>query len=122
MRLSLALAAIVLALSIHSASAQQSDDEASIRAVLAQETEGWDKFDAKEVASTFTTDAVWQNPFGVRIHGNAELEKFLTDLMARPDIVPVKAPCQRRSWTSASPHPPPLPCGATRRLKASSTM
>ena len=32
----------------------------------------------------FTEDAVWQNPFGVRLHGRVELEKFLTDLLARP--------------------------------------
>jgi uncharacterized protein (TIGR02246 family) len=59
-------------------------DDAAIRAVLARETEGWDRFDAKEVASVFTIDAVWQNPFGVRLHGKAEIESFLTDLLARP--------------------------------------
>jgi uncharacterized protein (TIGR02246 family) len=64
--------------------AQQSRDEADVRAVLAQETEGWNQFDAKKVASTFTSDAIWQNPFGVRLHGAAEIEKFLTDLLARP--------------------------------------
>ena len=64
--------------------AQQAGDEAQIRAVLARETEGWDQFDAKKVASTFTADAVWQNPFGVRLHGAAEIEKFLTGLMSRP--------------------------------------
>ena len=89
MRLSLALALAALSLSLHPATAQQSTaqqsaDEAAIRAVLARETEGWDKFDPHQVASSFTDDAVWQNPFGVRLHGNKELEKFLTDLMARP--------------------------------------
>ena len=62
----------------------QSADEAAVRAVIDRETEGWAKFDSKEVASVFTEDVVWQNPFGVRIHGRADLEKFLTDLMARP--------------------------------------
>ncbi len=66
------------------AHAQQSGEEAAVRAVLARETEGWDQFDAKKVASTFTSDAIWQNPFGVRLHGSAEIEKFLTDLLARP--------------------------------------
>ena len=63
---------------------QQSTDEAAVRAVIARETEGWDKFDSKQVASVFTDDAVWQNPFGVRLHGRADIEKFLTNLMARP--------------------------------------
>ena len=65
---------------------QQSSDEVAIRAVLARETDGWNKFDARQVASTFTTDALWQNPFGVRLHGQAEILKFLTDLLARPRL------------------------------------
>jgi uncharacterized protein (TIGR02246 family) len=84
MRLSLALSIALLSLSVHPAPAQHSTDEAAIRAVLAHETEGWDKFDPHQVASSFTDDAIWQNPFGVRLHGNKELEKFLTVLMARP--------------------------------------
>lgn len=82
--LPIALAVVVLALALPSARAQQSPDEAAIRAVIARETEGWDKFDPKEVVSTYTDDVIWQNPFGVRIHGRAEMEKFLTDLLARP--------------------------------------
>ena len=27
---------------------------------------------------------IWQNPFGVRLHGRREVETFLTDLLARP--------------------------------------
>jgi uncharacterized protein (TIGR02246 family) len=85
MRVQWFLFAVMLAVGLPSARAQQqSSDEAAIRAVLARETEGWDRFDAKEVASKFTSDAVWQNPFGVRLHGRAEIEKFLTDLLARP--------------------------------------
>jgi len=84
MRLPVLLGVVFFALAIPAAHAQQSTDETAIRAVLARETEGWDKFEPKEVASTFTEDAIWQNPFGVRLHGSAEIEKFLTDLMARP--------------------------------------
>ena len=84
MRLPIVLTVAILALALQSAHAQQPTDEAAIRAVLARETEGWDKFDPKEVASTYTDDVIWQNPFGVRIHGRAEMEKFLTDLLARP--------------------------------------
>jgi len=82
MRMTLALALLGFLASV--ARAQQSTDEAAVRAVIARETEGWDKFDSKEVASVFTEEAVWQNPFGVRLHGRAEIEKFLTNLMARP--------------------------------------
>ena len=81
-RLPILLAALLLALP--QAHPQQPTDEAAIRAVLAREAEGWDKFDPKEVVSTYTDDVIWQNPFGVRIHGIADMEKFLTNLLARP--------------------------------------
>jgi len=84
MRLPIVLAVVILAVALQSAHTQQLTDEGAIRAVLARETEGWNKFDPKEVVSTYTEDAIWQNPFGVRIHGTAEMEKFLTDLLARP--------------------------------------
>jgi uncharacterized protein (TIGR02246 family) len=84
MRLPIVVTVAILALATQSAHTQQSTDEAAIRAVLAREAEGWDKFDPKEVVSTYTDDVIWQNPFGVRIHGAAEMEKFLTDLLARP--------------------------------------
>jgi len=93
-RLRIVLPIVLLALTLQPAHAQQSTDEAAIRAVLARETEGWNKFDPKEVVSTFTEDAIWQNPFGVRLHGRAELEKFLTDLLARPGF---------RAGTSTAP-------------------
>jgi uncharacterized protein (TIGR02246 family) len=88
--------AIQVVVAVQTARAQQSTDQAAIRAVLARETEGWDKFDPKEIVSTYTDDVIWQNPFGVRIHGKADMEKFLTDLLARPgyragkSTVPVK--------------------------------
>jgi uncharacterized protein (TIGR02246 family) len=69
---------------MQSAPAQQSTDEAAVRAVMGREAHGWDTFNAKEITSTFTDDLIWQNPFGVRIHGKADFEKFLTDLLARP--------------------------------------
>ena len=96
MRLLLTLPALLFALTAPTLTAQPSSDEAAIRAVIAQETEGWQKFDPKQVSSLFTQDAVWQNPFGVRLHGSAEIEKFLTNLMARPgyraasDTIPPK--------------------------------
>ena len=84
MRPSLALSLALLSLALPAARGQQPSDETAIRTVLAHETEGWNTFNVKEVVSTFTDDAIWQNPFGVRLHGNKDLEKFLTDLFARP--------------------------------------
>jgi uncharacterized protein (TIGR02246 family) len=84
MRLSVILTVVILVLTLQTAYTQPSSDEAAIRAVLAREAEGWAKFDPKEVLSTFTEDVIWQNPFGVRLHGKAEIEKFLNDLLARP--------------------------------------
>ncbi len=84
MRLSFALSVALFSLPFAAAQGQQSTEERAIRSVLARETDGWNKFDAKQVVSTFTEDVIWQNPFGVRIHGSGEMEKFLTDLLARP--------------------------------------
>jgi len=64
--------------------AQQASEEAAVRAVITREWDGWTGLNAKQVASSYTDDAIWQNPFGVRIHGRVDLEKFLTGLMARP--------------------------------------
>jgi uncharacterized protein (TIGR02246 family) len=84
MRIGLSLPLALLTFLPTLAPAQQTTDEAAVRAVLARETDGWDRFDSKQVASVFTEDAVWQNPFGVRLHGRAEIEKFLAELMTRP--------------------------------------
>ena len=84
MRILATLSFALLALTLQPIYAQQPGDEAAIRALIARETEGWDKFDPQQVASVFAEDAVWQNPFGVRLHGRTQIEKFLTGLMARP--------------------------------------
>jgi uncharacterized protein (TIGR02246 family) len=65
-------------------SAPGAGDEAAVRAAVLRELDGWSKFDAAEVASCYTVDTTWQNPFGVRIHGRADLQKFLTRLFERP--------------------------------------
>lgn len=62
----------------------RASDEDSVRAVFNGEAAAWARFDAKGVASFYTPDATWQNPFGVRIHSSADLEKFLTHLFQRP--------------------------------------
>lgn len=84
----LQVAIILAAISItYGASAQSTSaggEEAAVRAVAMREIDGWAKFDAAQVASCYTADATWQNPFGVRIHSRADLEKFLTKLFQRP--------------------------------------
>jgi uncharacterized protein (TIGR02246 family) len=85
MKLVHCLSIAILLLSFQPSPAQKpSGDEAQVRALVARETEGWAKYDAKQVASCFTADAIWQNPFGVRLHGSAQLERFLNNLFARP--------------------------------------
>jgi uncharacterized protein (TIGR02246 family) len=59
-------------------------DEEAVRGVMVQEIAAWARYDAKGVASLYTGDAIWQNPFGVRLRGGPELEKFLNRLFQRP--------------------------------------
>ena len=60
------------------------DDQADIRAIVNRIEDGFDKYDAKEIAGAYTADAIWQNPFGVRLRGRDQIEKFLTKLFQRP--------------------------------------
>ena len=101
---------------------QQSSADVAIRSVLARETDGWNKFDAGQVASTSTTDAVWQSPFGVRLHGQAVILKFLTELLARPGYRAGTSTRRRRFLTCALPRLPRRPSGAMKRLTAWSTI
>lgn len=80
----LLIVALALPLYIGLDQPARASDESDVRAVVARENEGWSKYDAREVASVFTSDAIWQNPFGVRLHGSIELEKFLSGLFQRP--------------------------------------
>jgi uncharacterized protein (TIGR02246 family) len=65
-------------------SAPVGGEEAAVRAVVLHELDGWAKVDPAQVASCYTVDTTWQNPFGVRIHSRADLQKFLTILFQRP--------------------------------------
>ena len=78
----LALVSMNFAVSAQSASVE--GEEAAVRKVILHEFDGWTKFDPAQVASCYTVDTTWQNPFGVRIHSRAVLEKFLTNLFQRP--------------------------------------
>jgi uncharacterized protein (TIGR02246 family) len=89
------LAAIYLLLSCSTPCLAASPEE-EVRAVLARNAEGWDKFDADEIAGTYAKDATWQNPFGVRLEGPEQIKAFLNRLFARPgfrsakDTAPLK--------------------------------
>lgn len=61
-----------------------SQQETEVRALISRNIEGWARFDPAEIASTYSDDATWQNPFGVRITNPAQLEQFLKRLFARP--------------------------------------
>jgi hypothetical protein len=77
-----ALVAVVVA--VMSASIARADDISDVRAVLNAEIKMFATYDAKLAPGIFTPDVIWQNPFGVRFHGEAELVRFLTDLFNRP--------------------------------------
>jgi len=78
------LAVFSMGLAVSAQTGLGAADEEAVRAVALHETEGWSKFDAAQIASCYTVDTTWQNPFGVRIHSRADLQKFLTRLFQRP--------------------------------------
>jgi uncharacterized protein (TIGR02246 family) len=82
LKLSVLLVAVSFCLGMKAQTGTKAED--AVRKVIAQETDAWARYDAKGVASLYTSDSIWQNPFGVRLHGSAELEKFLDGLFQRP--------------------------------------
>jgi uncharacterized protein (TIGR02246 family) len=79
LRLSGACAALVLV-----AGVARADDVADVRASLDALAASWAAYDSAGVASHYTDDAIWQNPFGVRIKGPLRLKAFLDNLFSRP--------------------------------------
>src|SRR5215510_12731228 len=61
-------------------------DEAVIRKALENWNEGWDTFNAQLASMDYADDADWLNAFGVKKKGRAEIEKFLAEIFARPDL------------------------------------
>ena len=80
----IALAAFSMTVAASAQSASSDNEKAAIMALEQKEIDGWAKFDPVQVGSCYTADTTWQNPFGVRFHSRAALEKFLTDLFKRP--------------------------------------
>jgi uncharacterized protein (TIGR02246 family) len=106
-RLAAACAALLL-----TAGAARADDSADVRASVEALIGSWAAFDSAGVASHYTDDAIWQNPFGVRLRGTRELKAFLDNLFRRPgyrsgkDVAPAKvtdirivAPGVATAWT-----------------------
>src|ERR1043166_2512712 len=74
--------ALILAFVLFTATvfaADQSADEAAIRALEARQPEAWNKHDAKAYASLFTENGDCVNIVGWWWKGRAEIEKKLTD-------------------------------------------
>ena len=74
--------ALILAFVLFTATvfaADQSGDEAAIRALEARQPEAWNKHDAKAYASLFTENGDCVNIVGWWWKGRAEIEKKLTD-------------------------------------------
>ena len=109
MRVRLAAACTALLLA---AGAARADDAADVRASLDALIGSWAAFDSAGVASHYMDDAIWQNPFGVRLRGPRQLKAFLDNLFARPgyrsakDVAPAKVadirmlgPYTATAWT-----------------------
>lgn len=96
------MVALTLSLMMLSVRPVRASDTEDVRAVVAREIDAWSKFDAKAVVSLYTSDAIWQNPFGVRLHGTAELAKFLNQLLSDRATGRPKTQFPPRSWTCAS--------------------
>jgi uncharacterized protein (TIGR02246 family) len=74
----------MLVASILVTSSARADTKADVLAVMNGEEDGFNSYDANRIASLFSTDADWWNPFGVHLSGRAEIESFLTRLFNRP--------------------------------------
>ena len=79
-----ALAGLCLVASIGVAAADPASEEGQVRGAVTNNIDAWASFDADKVTNTYAPDVVWQNPFGLRIHGTKDLHAFLTHLFARP--------------------------------------
>jgi hypothetical protein len=86
----LAVAALAVAL----ASAARADDVADVRATIELEGRLFDTLDATLAPRVYAPDVIWQNPFGVRFHKEADLKRFLTGLFKRPGYLAGKTTSQ----------------------------
>lgn len=64
--------------------APAANPEAEVRAVIADLAAGYANFDAQQVATHYTDDAIWQSPFGAKLIGRKTIERFLDREFAEP--------------------------------------
>lgn len=60
------------------------EDDAAIRDIVSHWQRNWDKFDASVLKEDYAQDADWQNAFGVRKKGSAEILAFVGGVVKRP--------------------------------------
>jgi uncharacterized protein (TIGR02246 family) len=75
---------VTILVSIAAGAQAVASDADAVRSAIRKEIAAWSNYDAHQIASLYTSDATWQNPFGARVHSSAELEKVLTMLFQRP--------------------------------------
>ena len=80
--LRLSLAVCTFTLTQIAGAADQTQDEAAIRQIEAQQQEAWNRHDAKAYAALFTEDGDCVNVVGWWWKGRAEIERKLTDAYA----------------------------------------
>lgn len=68
------------------ASDATSAEVAAIRSVVEHWRQTWDGFDASPLKNDYADDADWLNAFGIRLHGRAEILKFMADVVQRPTV------------------------------------
>jgi len=83
-RVAVAAGIAIALLSLAAPRAARADDIADVRAAVEMEGKLFDTHDAALASQVFAPDVIWQNPFGVRFHSEAQLERFLTGLFKRP--------------------------------------
>jgi len=61
------------------------EDEAAIRTIVNHWQQTWENHDASVLAGDYAEDADWQNAFGVRLKGGAEIVDFVSKVVKRPN-------------------------------------
>ena len=78
--------ALAAALTIWTPLVAAADDKDAVTSVTERNAAAFREFDADGAASTYAEDADWTNAFGVRQHGRANIQQYLTKLFALPQF------------------------------------
>jgi uncharacterized protein (TIGR02246 family) len=71
---------------LQSAPADSTADTTAIRAIVDHWRQAWDTFDASALRNDYADDADWLNAFGTRFKGSADILKFMTAVVKRPNV------------------------------------